>query len=108
MKKIINELNEATEILKQENEKYERKEEVKKFYTDIIKHYNKYFIKEYENADIEYEDIDLHYILDKSLEVIYELEYKIDELKLDIYDLNQQISDLMEENKPDNYPGNLD
>lgn len=108
MKEIVNELNEATKILKQENNKYERKEEVKKFYMDIIKHYNKYFIKEYENPDIEYEDIDLHYILDKSLEVIYELEYKIDELNSDIYDLNQQISDLIEENKPDNYPGDLD
>lgn len=90
MEQMINELNEATEILKQENDKYEKREETKKYYIDIIERYNKYF-KEKENIDIKYEDIDLNYILDKALDVIDELENKIEDLNLDISDLNRQV-----------------
>lgn len=90
MKEIVNELNEATEILKQENEKYEKREETKRYYIEILESYNKYF-KEKENIDIKDEDIDLHYILDKAIDVIDELENKIEDLKLDISDLDRQI-----------------
>lgn len=90
MKEIVNELNEATEILKQENEKYEKREETKRYYIEVLESYNKYF-KEKENIDIKNEDMDLHYILDKAIDVIDELENKIEDLKLDISDLNRQI-----------------
>ena len=90
MKEIVNELNEATEILKQENEKYEKREETKRYYIEILESYNKYF-KEKENIDIKDEDMDLHYILDKAIDVIDELENKIEDLKLDISDLDRQI-----------------
>lgn len=90
MKEIVNELNEATEILKQENEKFEKREETKRYYIEILESYNKYF-KEKEKTDIKDEDIDLHYILKKAIDVIDELENKIEDLKLDISDLNRQI-----------------
>lgn len=107
MEEIINKLSEATKVLKQENEKYKKREETKRYYIEILESYNKYF-KEKENIDIKNEDMDLHYILDKAIDVIDELENKIEDLKLDISDLNRQISDLWYDNKPDEYPRDLD